>query len=200
MTAKKLKRATGEQKRKLSHYLAEGEEIVAVFGIGERYFWITITSYFFLVAILIIYPWAILKWPELANVGQWRYLFYLPAVLALVVGLPYIARLVHLKHKMTYILTDRRVLVKDGVLSVKITSAPYDKITHLTVKEDFLKRISYQIGDITIHTAGPTPIETDLIKIQHPMKVKNLLEELIIKERSLLGTLKDDDSLVKPLR
>lgn len=189
MTAKKLKRATDQEKQRLSPYLAEGEEIVAVFGIGERYFWIIIISYFLLVVMLIVYPWAILKLPDLESVGQWRYLFYLPAALVSAIGLPYIARLVHLKHKMTYILTDRRVLVKDGVLSVKITSAPYDKITHLTVKEDFLTRISYQIGDITIHTAGPTPIETDLIKVQHPMRVKNLLEELIIKERSLVKPL-----------
>lgn len=183
---------------KFGKYLAKGEKIVSVFGIGERYFWLTVSSYFLLLIMLVIYPWIFLKLPDFASWGSLGYLLYLPAILISVFGLPYIAKLVHLKHKMAYILTDRRVLIKDGVLSVKITSAPYDKITHLTVKEDFLKRISYQIGDITIHTAGPTPIETDLIKIQHPMQVKNLLEELIIKERSLLGTIKEDP-LVKPL-
>lgn len=187
MAAKKLKAPTDRQREKFGHYLAEGESIVAVFGIGDRYFWLNVVSYFLLVAILIAYPLVLSQLPDFANLGQWGYLLYLPAALVGIIGLPYILRLVHLKHKMAYILTDRRVLVKDGVLSVKLTSAPYDKITHLTVKEDFLKRISYQIGDITIHTAGPTPIETDLIKVQYPMQIKNLLEELIVKERSLLS-------------
>jgi membrane protein YdbS with pleckstrin-like domain len=153
-------------------------------------------SYLLLVITLAFYPLILARLPDFPKLG---YLAYLPAVIVALVGFPYILKLIHLKHKMAYIFTDRRVLVKDGVLSVKLTSAPYDKITHLTVKEDFLKKISYQIGDITIHTAGPTPIETDLIKIQHPMKVKNLLEELIVKERSLLGTFTDKEPLVKPL-
>ena len=194
MGSKKISSATYKEKIKFAHYLAEGEEIMSVFGIGNRYFWITLISYFLLVIILAVYP-RILSQLLGLSVNPF---FYLPAAAVGIIGLPYILKLVHLKHKMTYIFTDRRVLVKDGVLSVKLTSAPYDKITHLTVKEDFLKRISYQIGDISIHTAGPTPIETDLIKIQYPMKVKNLLEELIVRERSLLGTLKEDP-LVKPL-
>ena len=86
-------------------------------------------------------------------------------------------------------MTDRRVLVKDGVFSIKTISIPYDKITHISVREDFFKKLSYGIGDIVIHTAGPTPVEIDLIKIQEPLKIKNLIEELIVKERSLLGTL-----------
>jgi len=199
MTVKRLTRANDKQKQKFVHFLAEGEEVVAVFGIGERYFWLTVASYFLLIFLLVLYPWVLLKLPELADARKWQYLFYTPSLLVTVIGLPYIVKLIHLKHKMAYIFTDRRVLVKDGVLSVKLTAAPYDKISHLTVKEDFLKRISYQIGDITIHTAGPTPVEIDLVKVQHPMQVKNLLEELIVKERSLLGTFKEKESLVKPL-
>lgn len=201
MAAPKIKRADTGEKKKYAHFLAEGEEVVAVFGIGERYFWYSILSYLILVLFLAGYPQLlklISEFSFIASYGNW---LYVPALIVTLIGLPFILRLIHLKHRMTYIFTDRRVLVKDGVLSVKLTSAPYDKISHLTVKEDFLKRISYQIGDITIHTAGPTPIETDLIKIQHPMKIKNLLEELIIKERSLLGVVNspDSDPLVHPL-
>lgn len=197
MATKKIKDPTDKQRIKFSHYLAASEKIIAVFGIGQRYFWMTVTSYFLLVIILAVYPWILGQLVDLSRLGLWQNLIYSPAFLVGIIGLPYILKLIHLKHKMTYILTDRRVLIKDGVLSVRLTSAPYDKITHLTVREDFFKRISYQIGDITIHTAGPTPVETDLFKVQHPMQVKNLLEELIIKERSLLGTMKDDSPLVK---
>jgi len=159
MAGKKVRPASDKQKSKYADYLAEGEEIVAVFGIGNKYFWMNVIPLF------------ILSLP--------------------LVGLPFLFKLIHLRHRLTYILTDRRVLIKDGVLSVKITTAPYDKITHITVREDFFKKISWNIGDITIHTAGPTPVEIDLVKVQNPMRVKNLIEELMIKERSLLGTIVD---------
>lgn len=167
MTGKKIRPATEHQKEKYADYLAEGEEIIAVFGIGDRYFWINAVLLFILSVPLI--------------------------------GLPFLLKLIHLRHKLTYILTDRRVMIKDGVFSVKITTAPYDKITHITVREDFFKKLSYGIGDITIHTAGPTPVEIDLVKVQNPMKVKNLVEELIVKERTLLGTMAERESLVRPL-
>jgi uncharacterized membrane protein YdbT with pleckstrin-like domain len=138
---------------KILKYLAKNEQVIAVFGVGDQYFWINT-------------------------------LFLAPLSLILI-GLPFWLKLIHLKHSRTYILTDRRVLVKDGVFSVKLTSAPYDKITHITVREDFFKKLSYGIGDITIHTAGPTPVEIDLEKVAHPMKVKNLIEELIVAEKRL---------------
>lgn len=151
--------------KKYGRYLARGEEIIEVFGIGNRYFWINT---------LILAPLSLI-----------------------LVGLPFLLKIIHLKHSKTYILTDRRVLVKDGVFSIKLTSAPYDKITHINVREDFLKKLSYAIGDITIHTAGPTPVEIDLVKVQEPMRVKNLIEELIVRERSLLGIADHKKPLVK---
>lgn len=138
---------------KHARYLASGEKIVAVMGIGDRYFWLNT---------LVLAPLSLV-----------------------LVGLPFWLKLIHLKHAKTYILTDRRVLVKDGVFSVKVTSAPYDKITHITVREDFWQKIGYGIGDVTIHTAGPAPVEIKLLKVAQPLRVKNLIEELMIKERNL---------------
>lgn len=201
MTEHKIKSPSEKQKTRVSKYLAAGEEVVAVFGIGEKYFWYSLLSYLMIVIFLAVYPQILIKFPQFESFNQYQNWLFVPAVIVFFIGLPFVLRLIHLRHRMTYVLTDRRLLIKDGVFSVKITSAPYDKITHLTVKEDFFKKISYQIGDIVIHTAGPTPIETDILKVQHPMHVKNLLEELMIKERSLLGVVspKDEDPLVKPL-
>jgi len=167
MARKKIRLATDAERKKYADYLAEGEEIMAVFGIGDRYFWINT--------------------------------FCLAPLSLILIGLPFWLKLIHLKHSKTYILTDRRVVVKDGVFSTKLTSAPYDKITHITVREDFLTKISYGVGDITIHTAGPTPVEIDLIKVQEPMRVKNLIEELIIRERSLLNSGGSARNLVRKL-
>ncbi|MEK7565485.1 MAG: PH domain-containing protein [Patescibacteria group bacterium] len=142
-----------KDKTKYSRYLASGEEIIAIFKIGDKYFWMqTITS--------------------------------IPLIL-LLIGIPRLLKILHLRHAKTYILTNRRVLVKDGIFSTELTSAPYDKITHITVKEDFLPKIAYGIGDITIHTAGPTPVEIDLVKVFQPVKIKNLIEELMVKEKAM---------------
>jgi membrane protein YdbS with pleckstrin-like domain len=166
MAIKKVPLATERQREKYADYLAEGEEIVAAFGIGPRYFW--------------------------SNVAA------LAPLSLVLIGLPFLLKLVHLKHSKTYLLTNRRVLVKDGVFSVKITTAPYDKITHITVQENFLTKLFYKMGDITIHTAGPTPVEIDLLKVQYPMRIKNLIEELIVKEKTSPSPSADSD-LIKPL-
>lgn len=153
--------------KKYGKYLASGEEIIAVFKIGDKYFWMqTITS--------------------------------IPLFL-LLIGIPRLLKAVHLRHAKAYILTNRRVLVKDGILSTNLTSAPYDKITHITVKEDFMPKMTYGIGDITIHTAGPTPVEIDLLKVFQPMKVKNLIEELMIKERTIDSQPNEKIGLVKKI-
>lgn len=166
MARKTIPIASEKQQEKYADFLAGGEKVVAVFGIGDKYYWLNFISLF------------ILSIP--------------------LVGLPFLLKLVHLRHSKKYILTDRRVLVIDGVFSIKTTTAPYDKITHITVREDFFKKMGYGIGDITIHTAGPTPVEIDLVKVHNPMQVKNLIEELMVKERSLLGVVSNKEPIVKP--
>lgn len=146
---------TEKEKSKYSRYLSPSEKIVAVFSIGNRYFWTNV---------IVLAPLSLI-----------------------VIGLPLLLKIVHIKQSRRYILTDRRVIIKDGFFTIKITTVPFDKITHISVKEEFIKKISYGIGDIKIHTAatGPTPIEIELENIDDPMHVKNLIEELIIKERML---------------
>lgn len=138
---------------KHTRYLAPNEKSLEVFGVGKKYTILNVITYF---------PLSIL-----------------------LIGLPALLKTIHLWHSKLYIFTDKRVIIKDGVFSVKTMSVPYDKITHIAVKEDFLPKIFYGIGDITIHTAGagPTPVEIDLVKVENPLKVKNRLEELIIKEK-----------------
>lgn len=149
-----MKPPTGQQKKKYSRYLSSGEQIVAVFGIGDKYFW-------------------------------YNFISLLPLAIPFIIGFPFLLKLLHQRHSLKYILTNRRVIIKEGILTTQLTTAPYEHITHLSVKEKFLHRVSFQVGDIIIHTAGPTPVEIHLYKVQHPLSVKNLIEELIIKEKTL---------------
>lgn len=113
------------------------------------------------------------------------------------VGMPWMLKLLHQKHSLTYLLTNRRVILKEGIFTTEVTTAPYHHITHIIVKENFLHKISFQVGDIVIHTAGPTPIEMHLHHVQDPLTVKNLIEELMIKERTLPGLEETKRPLVK---
>lgn len=144
-----------DSKKKIKHqkYLAKGEEIISFFGIGDKFFWYSFASYLVLSF--------------------------------LIVGIPRLLKLVHWKKGLVYILTNRRVLIKEGVFSTKLVSVPYDKITHISVKENFLPRICYGVGDLVIHTAasGSLPVEVSLINIAEPLKVKNMIEELMILEK-----------------
>lgn len=148
-----MKVLTEKDKKKYQKYLAEGEELVAVFGIGEKYFWINAVVFFPLAFLLI--------------------------------GMPGLLKVLHLKHSKTYLLTNRRILIKDGVFNINLTTAPYDKITHITVRDKFINRVSYGIGDLVVHTAasGSLPVEIVLEKVSQPVKLKNLIEELIYNER-----------------
>jgi len=139
--------------KRFQHYLSGDEKIIAVFGIGDRYFW--------------------------SNA------FSLGILSFLIIPIPFLLKLIHQKHANTYILTDRRVIIKRGLFSTEVTTAPYEHITHIVVRQSFLHKFSFKMGDIIIHTAGPTPVEVHLLKVQQPMQIKNLIEELIIKEKAI---------------
>lgn len=157
-----MKTPTLKQVRRYQKYLSSGERIVAVFGIGNRYFWSNMIS--------------------------------LTLLSPLIIPIPFILKLLHQKHTIVYILTNRRVIIKRGFLSTEVTTAPYKHITHIVVKEGFLAKFSFRMGDIIIHTAGPTPVEVHLLKVQHPLEIKNLLEELISYDHQ-----SDNPNFKKPL-
>lgn len=164
-----MKPPTSHQIKKYQQLLAANEKLIAVFGIGDRYFWSNAIS--------------------------------LGIMSFLLIPIPFLLKLIHFRHSNIYILTDKRVIIKRGIFSTEVTTAPYDHITHIIVRQSFLHRLSFKMGDIIIHTAGPTPIEVHLLKVQDPITVKNLIEELISNERNshFKPKLEEKIPLVKPL-
>lgn len=150
-----LKHPTDKQRRKFAKYLARGEEIVYICGIGKRFFYSKLAS---------------------------------SAPFALVlIGLPALFKIMRKKHSLLYIFTNHRVLVKHGIFSIELLSAPYDKITHITVSQSFFNKLFFDAGDVIINTAGPTPVKVEMEHIEKPFAIKNLLEELITQEKESLG-------------
>ena len=80
-----------------------------------------------------------------------------------------------------------------------LTSAPLHMISHISVRENFLHRLIFNVGDVVIHTAGPTPIEIILEKISEPMKIKNTIEEQINKQLTTGNKNEREEALVKKI-
>lgn len=137
-----------KEKKSFAQYLAEDEELIVATGLGSAYL-----RQVFIIAIL---------WPGIifwgVTVGVFYYLhqnlgigFFLGFGIALVVAL---LRAMHTYHAHRYLLTTRRVIIKEGVFAVKLTSAMYDKITHIEVDQAFLDKLLLHHGTIIVNTAG----------------------------------------------
>ncbi len=90
-------------------------------------------------------------------------------------------------HANRYILTTRRVIIKRGLISVKLISALYDKITHIEVDQGIMDRLIMKHGNIIINTSGGNGDQIKIDSIDEPIKFKNLLERLINRERERFG-------------
>lgn len=172
---------TEKQKTAFKDYLSEDEELILVTGLSKAY----IRSRFL---VYILFPGMVflglglgLGW--LLGIGKiWALslgmvLMFLAAVL----------KTMHLYHANRYLLTTRRVIIKKGLLSVKLMAALFDKITHLEVDQSFVDRILLHHGTIIINTAGLNKGEMVMRFVDYPLELKNLLERLINREREQFG-------------
>ncbi len=170
-----------KQKRAFSPYLSEDEELVLVTGLSKAYLRQQFFMYFLLPGII---PGAMFF--GIAYVLQ---LGIGVALLALMVGMGFGGALktFHLNNSNRYLFTTKRVIIKQGVFSVKVTAALYDKITHIEVIQGFIERLFFHHGDIVVNTAGMNKGEIVLHFVDYPLEIKNLLERLINREREQLG-------------
>lgn len=173
--------ASLSEKKSFSKYLADDEEIILVTGLGKTYLRHRFIFYTMIPGVIFI----------LLGLG-WSYLFKQNLGMGLLIGLilativAFIKTLwLHKSHR--YILTTRRVLIKEGFFAVKLTSALFDKITHIEVDQSFMDRVVMHHGTIIINTAGMNKGEIKLEYIDAPIEFKNLLERLINREREQLG-------------
>lgn len=172
---------TQKQKKSFKKYLSEDEELVLVTGLGKTY----------LRSHLIVG----IGWPGiifiLGGLGL-AYLFQFNLGYGMLTGLIIASVVAYCKTLLTYhghryLLTTRRVIIKKGVFTVQITSALFDKITHIEVDQPFLDKIIYHHGTVVINTAGTNKGEITLKFVGYPIELKNLLERLINREREQFG-------------
>lgn len=169
------------QKKSFAPYLSEDEELVLVTGLSKA----SIRSKFLL---YFLFPGIILG----ALGFGFALMIGLDKITGLVIGLTIMLLLAILKtfhtyHANRYLLTTRRVIIKKGLFSVKLTAAMYDKITHIEVDQSFVDRVFLHHGSIIISTAGLSKNEIVLQFVDYPLELKNLMERLINREREQYG-------------
>lgn len=172
---------TPAQKSSFSPYLAEDEEMILVTGLSKAY----IRSKF------IIY----LLFPGIFGLAFGFFggkFFNIDPGLSFGIGallMIFLATLktLHLFHANRYLLTTRRVIIKKGFFTVKLTAALYDKITHLEVDQGLIDRFLLHHGTIIVNTAGLNKGDIVLKFVDYPMELKNLMDRLISREREQYG-------------
>lgn len=169
-------------KKAFNEFLSEDEELVIATGYGKNY----IRHKF---VYLLLWPCGIF----IAGVTFLAYYFGYNLGVGMLagIGLASIFALIltiwHY-HANRYLLTTRRVIIKKGLVSVKLVSALYDKITHIEVEQSVMDRLIMKHGNIIVNTAGGNKDEIKILSIDEPIKFKNLLERLINRERERFGT------------
>jgi hypothetical protein len=172
---------TAAQKKSFAPYLSEDEDLILVTGLSSAYIRSQYCIYLFFPGIIF------------GALGYGAgYFFHLVPGYCLLLGLA--AAMVvafiksfHLYHSNRYLFTTRRVIIKRGIFSVKVTAALYDKITHIEVDQSFTDRFLLHHGKVIINTAGMNKEGIVLKFVDYPLELKNLLERLINREREHIG-------------
>lgn len=170
-----------KDRKSFARYLAEDEELILATGLGAAYIrsrFITGMAWPGIIFLLLGLGFAyFLNF----NLG---YGLLSGLILAMIGGF---LRALHAYHANRYLLTTRRVIIKQGIFAVKLTAALYDKITHIEVDQGFLDRMLMHHGTIIINTAGMNKGEIVINYVDYPIELKNLLERMINREREQFG-------------
>lgn len=170
---------TAEQKKAFAPYLSEDEELVLAIGLSKAYIRSKFILYLLFPGLLFFGLGLGLGW-ILSLEKNWAF-----GVSVVAMILVTILKTMHTFHSNRYLLTTKRVVIKKGLFSVRLTAALFDKITHLEVDQSVIDRFLLHHGSIKINTAGQGQIALNFI--DYPMEIKNLLERLINREREQLG-------------
>ena len=170
---------TAKQKKAFSPYLSEDEDLVLAIGLSKAYIRSKFILYLLFPGLLFFGLGIGLGWILGLSKG-WSFGISVSALIIVA-----ILKTMHLYHSNRYLLTTKRVVIKKGLFSVKLTAALFDKITHLEVDQGVIDRFLLHHGSIKINTAGQGQIALNFI--EYPMEIKNLLERLINREREQLG-------------
>lgn len=173
--------ASEKDKKRFAPLLSEDEELVLATGYGKTFLRQKFLFYIIIPGLVFIIGGAVFAYFRQMNLGY-----------GMLAGMGVATIFATLKtmliyHAHRYLLTTRRVIIKKGFFSVKMTAALYDKITHIEVEQSFIDRMVMHHGNIIVNTAGMDKEGLRIEYIDNPMEFKNMLERLINREREQYG-------------
>lgn len=172
---------SAKDKQRFAKYLAEDEELVLATGYGKNYLRHRFAYYMIIPGLVFIIIGAAHAYFTSYNLG-YGLLWGLGVSMAFA-----LLKTIWLYHAHRYLLTTRRVIIKEGFFAVKLITALFDKITHIEVDQGLIDRAIMHHGNIIINTAGGNKDELLLKYIDNPIEFKNLMERLINREREHYG-------------
>jgi len=172
---------TEQERKRYKVFLAEDEELMMVTGFGKIYLRQKFIIYMMLPGGVLWILGLALAYFNHFNLGVGMLLGIVAS------GFFAFIKTWFLNKSNRYLLTTRRVIKKGGFFAVKLTSALYDKVTHIEVDQGFIDRYFMHHGTIVINTAGANKDEIILKFVDYPVEFKNILERLINREREQFG-------------
>lgn len=158
--------------KKYSKYLEEDEELELVTGYGESYLiqrFIEKLIFPGLIFILIFIPLTLIVLHNLI----------LALFLGIILDLAYTLLIIwKIESSHRYILTNKRIMVKQGSFDLKIKSVMYDKIIDIDIDQSLTDRLFLRQGTVIIKTSGEFD-ELVLSNVEHPFEFKDILDKLI---------------------
>lgn len=143
------------QNNKWEKDVTEGEKIELDFGISAAYSKSCIIASIVL-GLLLMYP-------------------YGEGIVIIIGGILFFG--FHERKANNYALTNKRILIKQGLLHNSTTSVEYHQITDITISEPFFERFITGSGTIAINTAGSSVAEAHLKHVANPQEIKKKIFE-----------------------
>lgn len=166
-----------QQKDHFSKFLAEDEELVLLTGFSKLYLRQKMIIFILLPGAAFILGGVILGWWL-----KWDLAYSLLGGLIVAMLFAYV-KMRFMDNANKYLLTTRRLIIKRGFFAVELSSALFDKITHIEVKQGFIDKYLMHHGTIIVNTAGMNKDAITLKFVDQPIAFKNILERLINRER-----------------
>ncbi len=103
-------------------------------------------------------------------------------VIGLLIGSYFTLSGLYKKLTLKYVITDKRVILKKGLIGQSTVSADYSRITDVTVKQGILGRVLLHTGTILLNTAGGDIEELEFKWIQGPFETKDVIYKHLHKK------------------
>ncbi|MEX0895777.1 MAG: PH domain-containing protein [Patescibacteria group bacterium] len=93
----------------------------------------------------------------------------------LLIGSFLFIKALYIKYTLAYLITDKRIVIKKGLIGQSTLSADYTKLTDVTVEQGILGRLLLNTGTIKLNTAGSDLEEINLRWVSNPFSTKDIL-------------------------